>query len=1344
MNIISRLKKGVAALSVLALSFAVSPIVNAGVEDFSDYSAIPSWAYDAIDELMAQGVIQGNEDGTFAPSRTLNRAEVSKILVLATGIELDTDGGPSYSDVNAGDWFYDYVETMTNYGWINGYPDGSFGPGADINKVEAAKMVVNAFELDFDTTGAPHFDDVPADAWFYNYVETAYNNGLMRGFADGTFGVENDITRAEMVKVVYDAQLVVAGPIGTAEGTLEVELSSETPNGTNIPYNATSVPFQTIELTASDDSDVEISSITITRLGLGDNDDFDNVWLEIDGFKVGNDKSINNDDIAELRFNPPIVVPAGQTLVADIVASLENAGTANVGSHNRFAIVSADDIASTAANVSGDFPIEGEEMEIASYEVSQISMATLGSDTTVDVGDNFIEIGKFRLLNETTTNKDVEMRAITFKNDGTAQLADVLENVALYVSGEQVSAETIIDGDYITFRLDNGVTGGYVIEDGDSRIFSIRADIVSAEDGDNINFKVDNYEDIVAVEIGTSFGVKAISDDATGLSFSSGATSNSGTCTDADAEDNCARLRAYAIDSGDLNVSRDPASLGNQQYAPGSNDVVVLTARLIVDQPLIVDGVTLKVGTGTTIADGADPNNGANTIGELNAQFDNFRLFLNDSLIDSENDFSGTAASAATTGELEFNTTFEIAGTSILKLVANIENDAVDGTELKVTLDADDFDSPEYISTGDQVSTDELLGSAEGSFVEVTESQVDITRTDGLSDGETIVAGVNDVTFLKFVLDNNDSGDVNVTSVSIDGSEETALSGNTRSFQNFTAAVFSDGVQQGSSKNLSSAGVATFNDLSVIIPSAGQKEFTVVVNTIESSATALNETVRLDPAASTADATANDVVAVSDAFAAGLTVGDVVSINDTALAETEAVVTAIDTTVGAATFTYSAAAVIDYTATATVDLKHTIRLDVTAVDVDNVENGQTIVVENGGTAVTTANLEGAEFEMVQSGTLTVKNPSFTVSDKLMVAGQTSVEVAKFQFTATDDDIEVKDIYLAASDLDGTPGLTGEAIGDRVDFELYNEAGQLVQRKQMTNGALHFELANNDRISVPKDSSTFVTVKVDIRDINRSNQTAKRLQLALSTTAGTGNEGLEAVTAATGSDLEADALNTTGIAAYPVFGAYRTKVMVAHAANQPTLENFTQNDTYSADNTVGNAPSGTGKAIYRFQVTADSAYDALLGEATFKVSGNGITPDDANDDDDFVLVRCDQADCSTGIVIDIAADVASTPAPGGLADISFDLATAEEISAGTTRYYEIRSGSTLTVGTNNNNSIDVSFVMDTAYAAPATTLTAAQGASTFVWSDKANNGQDGPYHNGFFIIPPSNPDGASAQ
>jgi hypothetical protein len=1326
----------------LGTTFLV-PVANARLS-FTDAMEIPSWAEEAIEELMDQGVINGNDDGSFAPNRQLNRAEVSKIIVLASGVDIDTTGGPHFPDVKDGAWYYDYIETMYNQGWINGYPDGYFRPAVGINRAEIAKMVVNAFEIDQDLSGAPHFDDAHESDWFYGYVETVYNNGLMLGYGDGTFGPANAVTRAETVKVVYEAQVVAAPPSsGPTIGTLEVTLSDDTPRGTNVPFNATSVPYTTVELTASDDSDVEIRSLTFTRLGLGDNDDFDNVWLEIDGFKIGNDKSINNDDIVELRFNPPIVVPAGQTIVADVVASAKYSSTdKNIGHHNRLALVSADDIDSTAANIAGDFPIEGEEMEVADYEVSTLEMTKLGADTTIDVGDNFIEIGKFRMLNKSNTNKDVEIRAITFKNDGTAEIEDTLENVALYVSGEQVSAETIMDGDYITFRLDNGITGGYIIEDGDSKIFSIRADIVSAEKNDSITFKIDNFEDIVGVEIGTSFGIKGVAGDS-GIS---------GTCTagTSAAEDECATLATYTIDSGDLNISRDPSSLGNQTYAPGSNDVVLLTARVIVDQPLIVDGLRVDVATTSSIADKDSAGTGAaNEVADLNETFDNFRFYLNDKLIDSENDFTGSSTallSANNSAYLNFNTTFEIAGTSIIKVVANITDRAEDADKLKLeirgnTSTSTSFLSPEYISTGDRVDSSQVLGSAQGSFVEVQASLLDITRTDGLSSGDKIVAGVDDVEFMKFVLDSNDSGDVNVTSITVRG----LATGKSRNLSNYTLAVFVDGVQQGSAKNLkgttsgtaasnacatsgnSGDCTATFNDLSVVIPSAGQKEFVIVVDTIEDSAETISATLGGDPPAFIADGTANDTVNVGATMAAELSVGDVVTLTEAGVNSGDPYEVEI-TAISSPSITFSAGAALDYSAAAVAELKHTMQMEITDVQADNIENGQTVTVDEGGAPLTTSNtLPGATFELVQSGQLSVSTGSSVYSD-ILIANSSNVEVLKVRFNAADDEVQIKDLYFVNDldddgDTDTSATVNGQTLneelfGDRVSFKIFNEAGQLIQEKQMTAGDLHFELGNQDRIRVPKDDSTYVTIKVDVRDITKANQTGNMLKLSLNTLDATG--GVEAVTAATGTDITTPT-GGWGDTVGQTFVAYRTEVTVKHATSQPTFSD----------------PSASSQEMYRFTVTADSARQVEIERVTLDVTLQGM-----DKVGDVALATTDFAvrQLRTNGTVDDTATVATIPAvyllgttgtantADNSARVVVDFAN-QKLSAGESRTYVLFVATLDNDGTaSDDDSVSVTIIKDTGYQIPNTQTEIEEGVnstagnaddSNLVWSDESS-------------------------
>ncbi len=1277
MGFFTNIKQGIASVALGAMAFAVLPLNAQAQLMFSDVMEIPSWSVEAIEELMDQGVISGNDDGSFAPNRQLNRAEVSKIIVLATGLPIDTSGGSAFPDVTEGDWFYDYVVTMYNYGYINGYPDGLFRPGVGINRAEMAKMVVNAFELDQDLSGAPHFGDVSSSDWFYGFVETAYNAGLMRGYGDGSFGPANAVTRAETVKIVYDAQLAVMAPVGPADGTLEVALSMDTPRGTNIPYNATSVPFLTVEMTASDDSDVEVSSMTFTRLGLGDNDDFKKVWLEIDGFKIGNDKSVNNADIAELRFNPPIVIPAGMTLMADLVASTKFTGDdQNVGHYNRFAVVSAQDIVSSALNVVGDFPIEGEEMQVTSYEVSQLRFSALGSDTTIEVGNSFVEVGKFRILNGSNTNKDVELRAITFKNDGTAEVADAFENLSLYVSGEQISAETIIDGDYVTFRLDNGITGGYVVEDGDSRIFSIRADVVSAERNDTINFKVDNYEDIVGVEIGTAFGVRAVAGDAgRSLSTSNNAqtTATSPACVAGTnvAEDNCARLYMYSVDSGDLNVSRDPASLGNQEYAPGSNDVVFMTARLVVDQPLLADGVNLYIASGSTV-DGDDK------LTEFNNRFDNFRLYLNDRMIDSENDFVGDTdcTVTATSCYLEFDTTFEIAGTSILKLVGNITQNAEDDDQIKLSVSATNFSSVEYISTGDQVSTSQLLGSATSSFVQVQQSSLVISRTDGLPSGQELVAGVDDMTFLGFVLDNNDSGDVNVTSITIAADTDAnttnagdGVSGSARTYSNFTGAIFVDGVQQGSAKNFTSTGSATFNDLSTVIPSASQKEFTLVIDTIEASATDIATTIS-DAGGAVAE---SGVATWTVTSTTGMTVGDLLVVTDGTNTDVRAITAIVD----ADSVTVDSAAGNNYAAGDTVTIRHQIKFDVSDVDADNVENGQSV-------EITPTSIDGNLFVLVDSGSLTVSMGSTVFSD-IIVAGQKEVEIGRIRFNASDDEVHIKDIRLE-NDVNADGTVDNEGAGDRVDFKLYNEAGQLIQTKQMVNGALHFQLANQDRIRVPKDDSTFVTMKVDARAITQAAQTGARLALSLDE--GHLTKGIEAITAATGSDISTPAAAAGWqSAAQDVttedFVIYRSQISVNHASAQPNFQD----------------PSTASQEIYRFTVTSDAARQTELGRATFRIDLSGMeTAANAS-----FVVRQVKADGT----IDNSANVATTSDTftaasdvSGNVTVSF---TNQKLSAGESRTYALFMDQTTNTGGGDadDDAVSVTILQDTTYAAPNT-------------------------------------------
>jgi hypothetical protein len=99
--------------------------------------------------------------------------------------------------------FYRYVETAYHEGVVSGYSDGTFRPGNGVTRGQLCKMVVLAEGWQIHTPVNPTFADVPSGHAFYEYIETAYYHGVILGYADGTFKPGNNATRGQVCKIVY-------------------------------------------------------------------------------------------------------------------------------------------------------------------------------------------------------------------------------------------------------------------------------------------------------------------------------------------------------------------------------------------------------------------------------------------------------------------------------------------------------------------------------------------------------------------------------------------------------------------------------------------------------------------------------------------------------------------------------------------------------------------------------------------------------------------------------------------------------------------------------------------------------------------------------------------------------------------------------------------------------------------------------------------------------------------------------------------------------------------------------------------------------------------------------------
>jgi len=100
----------------------------------------------------------------------------------------------NFVDVHPGDWSYDYVKWMYCNNIITGYhtvpPCGQpgescFKPNNSSTRAQISKMVVLGFNVPINTTGGPHFQDVPVGSTFYEFIETLYNEGAVNGYPCG-------------------------------------------------------------------------------------------------------------------------------------------------------------------------------------------------------------------------------------------------------------------------------------------------------------------------------------------------------------------------------------------------------------------------------------------------------------------------------------------------------------------------------------------------------------------------------------------------------------------------------------------------------------------------------------------------------------------------------------------------------------------------------------------------------------------------------------------------------------------------------------------------------------------------------------------------------------------------------------------------------------------------------------------------------------------------------------------------------------------------------------------------------------------------------------------------------
>lgn len=108
----------------------------------------------------------------------------------------------TFIDAQSRDWFYPYVEALVDVGIVDDSFE-YFRPGDSLNRAEAAKVIVEAAGFEYVEPETPTFVDVPKSEWYYKFIETAAEHGIVGGYANrpGYYGPGDNVTRGQFSKM---------------------------------------------------------------------------------------------------------------------------------------------------------------------------------------------------------------------------------------------------------------------------------------------------------------------------------------------------------------------------------------------------------------------------------------------------------------------------------------------------------------------------------------------------------------------------------------------------------------------------------------------------------------------------------------------------------------------------------------------------------------------------------------------------------------------------------------------------------------------------------------------------------------------------------------------------------------------------------------------------------------------------------------------------------------------------------------------------------------------------------------------------------------------------------------